>query len=237
MAEGGSFQLLSTPRFDPQLTTVREKGLKHAGWNYTNDSPFYLLGYHRDRLLKGAVHFGWSAAVEELRGPANLERLSQRLLEFVGENQATPLRLRILVGQDGKVEFGKFEFASCSLKQLFPRRLPPPGSEPAQDEPAKSPAYELLVDSERTAQTEHTYFKTTERPMYDASRKRAAIEPGALKEALVVSQSGFVTEGSITTPYFWRDGRWLTPSVPATYNPSDEIGGQDGVSRRWAIER
>lgn len=237
MAQNEEFQLLSTPRFDPILTTARQKGLDHAGWNYEHDSPLYLLDYHRDRLLKGANYFGWDSAVEQLKGSKSLERLSQRLLDFIGDSQTSPLRLRILVRRDGNIEFGKFDFADAPLEQLFPRRLPSPGSEPARDTPPRTPEYALLVDCERTPSSEHTYFKTNKRPMYDGSRKRAMIAPADLKEVLVVSTEGFVTEGSITTPYFWRGGQWVTPPVPREFNPSDETGGQDGVSRRWAIER
>jgi len=36
-------------------------------------------------------------------------------------------------------------------------------------------------------------------------------------------------EGSLTSVYFWRGGRWITPTVGS--------GGQDGTSRRLALER
>lgn len=36
-------------------------------------------------------------------------------------------------------------------------------------------------------------------------------------------------DGSITTPYFFRDGKWLTPHT--------ECGGQQGTTRRWAIDQ
>lgn len=36
-------------------------------------------------------------------------------------------------------------------------------------------------------------------------------------------------EGSITTPYFWRGERWVTPSA--------DSGGNLGTTRRWALER
>lgn len=35
-------------------------------------------------------------------------------------------------------------------------------------------------------------------------------------------------EGSITTPYFWRRGRWVTPPASA--------GGNIGTTRRFALE-
>ncbi len=37
-----------------------------------------------------------------------------------------------------------------------------------------------------------------------------------------------VMEGSITTPYFWRRGRWVTPPESA--------GGNIGTTRRYALE-
>ena len=74
--------------------------------------------------------------------------------------------------------------------------------------------------------------------MYDAARERANIRPGVMKEVLVVNRDDqSVMEGSTTTPYFWRDGRWVTPPVSAKFSWKDGSGGQDGTSRRWALER
>ena len=35
-------------------------------------------------------------------------------------------------------------------------------------------------------------------------------------------------EGSITTPYFWRNERWITPAT--------ECGGNQGTTRQWALD-
>lgn len=35
-------------------------------------------------------------------------------------------------------------------------------------------------------------------------------------------------EGTLTTPYFFRDGRWITPA--------EECGGNRGTTRRWALD-
>jgi 4-amino-4-deoxychorismate lyase len=37
-----------------------------------------------------------------------------------------------------------------------------------------------------------------------------------------------LSEGTLTTPFFYRDGRWITPR--------EEAGGCNGVSRRYALE-
>lgn len=231
------FLLVSTPRYDPQLTTAPSLGLNHGGWNYRHESPIYLLDYHRDRLLKAASHWGWEPAVELLDGPSGLESLSRGLGEFIGSSQESPLRLRILVARNGDIKYEKFDIASAPLTTFFPRRLPTPGSEPTARDPPKYPQYVLVVDSAETTRSEHTHFKTTSRPVYDAARRRAEITPGGLKEVLTVNSEGFVMEGSITTPYFWRGERWVTPPVSDGFNEEAGSGGQDGVSRRWALER
>ena len=232
------FLLVSTPRYDPQLTTVPSRGLDHAKWNYDHQSPVYLLDYHRDRLLKAASYWGWRPAVTLLDGSSGLESLSRGLEEFIGTSHENPLRLRILVDRHGEIKFEKFDIPPAPLETFFPRRLPAPGSRPAEQEAPQHPEYVLVVDSARTARSDHTHFKTTSRPAYDAARRRGGIVPGELKEVLTVNMEGYVMEGSITTPYFWRGGRWVTPPVSDTgFSEQGGSGGQDGVSRRWALER
>lgn len=74
--------------------------------------------------------------------------------------------------------------------------------------------------------------------MYDAARQRAGISYADPVEVLVVNQDdGSVMEGTFTTPYFWRAGHWVTPPVAAQFSWEEGNGGQDGTSRRWALER
>jgi hypothetical protein len=74
--------------------------------------------------------------------------------------------------------------------------------------------------------------------MYNMARQRAHINLPDKKEVLLVNEDdGSIMEGSMTTPYFWRDGRWVTPPVSQRYSPKSGSGGQDGTSRRWALER
>lgn len=78
-----------------------------------------------------------------------------------------------------------------------------------------------------------TRHKTTNRGHYD--QQRALLPPassadgqaGILHEMLLVNQSGAIMEGTISTPYFYRNGGWVTPSVAC--------GGHLGVARRWAL--
>ncbi|KFH40828.1 putative aminodeoxychorismate lyase-like protein [Hapsidospora chrysogenum ATCC 11550] len=231
------FLLCSTLRYDRQLTTARSQGLKHARWNFEHESPIYLLDYHRDRLLKAASHWGWKHAVESLQGPSGLESLSRGLQELIGTSQESPLRLRILVDRQGDIKYEKYDVPDVPLPQLFPRRLPSPGMESSAEEPPKQPEYVVVIDGTRTERSPHTHFKTTHRPAYDAACQRASMAPGELKEVLTVNAAGYVMEGTRTTPYLWRKGRWVTPPVSSEgFSLEHGSGGQDGVSRRWALE-
>lgn len=232
-----SFRLFSTLRYDPQLIEVPRNGPNHAGWNYHNESPIYLLDYHRDRLLNAASYWGWEDAVKVLEGATGLESLIRGLENSIGPSQTSSLRLKILVDRHGEVEFEKFHTPSVPLEHLFPSRLPSPEEDAGPHVLRKHPQYVLIKDSQSTVRSEHTHFKTTNRAMYDAARERAMISPGELKEVLTVSSDGYVMEASITTPYFWRGGRWVTPPVSRGYSDTVGNGGQEGTSRRWALER
>ncbi|KAG9252089.1 aminotransferase [Emericellopsis atlantica] len=223
-----NLQFFSTARYDPELRNVPSLGLDHAAWNFRNSSPFYLLDYHRDRILDAARHWNWERAIAQLEGQQGLDRLSQGLAELVG-SETHPLRLRIVIDREGLLGLEKFEFPAVPITGLFPRRLPRPDSTPLADEPPKSSPYTLVLDTEDTSSSQYTHFKTTNRAMYNVARDRAGISPKDRKEVLTV-EDGFVVEGSITTPYFWRGNRWVTPPVASVR------GGQDGVSRRWALE-
>ena len=54
----------------------------------------------------------------------------------------------------------------------------------------------------------------------------AGAGPGV--EILLRNEHGEVSEGTVTTPYFWRDGVWITPR--------ESCGGNLGTTRRWALD-
>lgn len=237
------FSLVSTPRYDPGLLEAKERGLGFARWHHDKASPFYLLDYHYERLLKGARHFEWQSAITALAKPSFLDDLVLQLQDLIGDLQEEKdnkaLRLRILVSSDGQIRCEKYDAPPMATQNLLPERLPPPSlTIPSLGNPLHNPEYIVVLDTVGTASSEHTYFKTTYRPMYDAARKRAGLGPTDQKEVLLLSENrDLVTEGSITTPYFWRDGRWVTPPVSREYVTQEKQGGQDGTSRRWALER
>ena len=88
-----------------------------------------------------------------------------------------------------------------------------------------------MVDPEKTTPSPFTTYKTTCRDMYLGARARAGIESMAEpKEVLIISDTASeIMEGSLTSVFFWRGERWVTPPVSS--------GGQAGTTRRWLLEK
>lgn len=233
-----NFSLFTSLRYDIGLLEVPSKDIDYAGWNTANSSPFYMLDYHRDRMLRAATHWQWDKAVQVLSGQKGLEALTRAAEEFIGPSEKAALRFKVIVSREGIVSFEKNNTAPVGIENLFPLQLPPPGSPSTPQEPKKTPCWTIVLDGDQTAASEYTHFKTTKREMYDSSRKRLAIALTDEREVLLINQTdGSIMEGSLTTPYFWRDGRWVTPPVSAAFGLGAGSGGQDGTSRRWALER
>ncbi|KAI0171098.1 aminotransferase [Pestalotiopsis sp. NC0098] len=234
------FRLFTSIRYDPILLDAPEQeDLNATEWNRQIASPWYMLDYHRDRMLKAAVHFGWGSAVARLAGPEGLQRLDAFLAPFAQSAGSAMHRVKITIDGDGQLAYESGPASQTGLRNLFPARLPAPaGGETAVDLPRRQPEFEVYVDSAPTSQTEFTHHKTTRRQMYDDARKRYALSPPDTKEVLLVNpRDGSIMEGSITTPFFWRNGRWVTPPVPKVFQEGEGSGGNDGTTRRWALER
>ncbi|KXJ91071.1 hypothetical protein Micbo1qcDRAFT_205091 [Microdochium bolleyi] len=184
-------------------------------------------------------------------------------------------KLRICVSQDGSVTHDISDTPGRPLESLFPTALPGPegdldadsiGTGPAVLAPRVPPTpFTVVVDSQPTRASAFTHFKTTNRAAYDDARRRmtsalagsgsgsgSGISPSAAEILLVGQHDRCIMEGSFTTPYFWRSGRWVTPPVtrlptaqparpaPAGRQDTSDVhwsGGHEGVSRRWALER
>jgi len=233
------FKLFTSLRFDPALATVPGSVFTNAGWNYEVTSNLYMLDYHRDRLLRAAKHWGWDAVIARIEGDQGLKYLEKHASQFLAGKGPEPLRFRIIINREGDVRNEVFLKPPTPLANLFPSRLPPPGTLDVGDVAAqKEPAWTVYLDLGRTARSEYTHYKTTQRAMYDDARARAGVKGtfAERKEVLIINEKDdAIMEGSATTPYFWRSGRWVTPPVSVGYNNEVGSGGQDGTSRRWAL--
>ncbi|KAL7767793.1 hypothetical protein ACKLNR_002094 [Fusarium oxysporum f. sp. zingiberi] len=232
------FSIFTSMRYDAKLAQLKSRGCGGEGWNFENNSPLYMLDFHRDRLFKAATHWGWQSAADQLSGDYGLSYLAQLIANCVGPSHPTPLKLRIVVSRQGDIRIEHSSTPEVPIQNLLPARLPDPSRPSLESEPQKGSAYTVLLDQVSTTRSEYTHFKTTKRAMYDAARQRAGISYADPVEVLVVNQDdGSVMEGTFTTPYFWRAGHWVTPPVAAQFSWEEGNGGQDGTSRRWALER
>jgi 4-amino-4-deoxychorismate lyase len=105
--------------------------------------------------------------------------------------------------------------------------LGPDGSLPASTStPPAPPQWKIKLDTEPTPSSPFTLLKTTKREMYDASRSRA-LPPNpagpAYREVMLYNEVSELTEGTLTSLYLFRGGRWVTPPVGV---PSGEFTGK-----------
>lgn len=230
-------QIFTSIRYDPLLATHPANNL------FDRPSPFYMLAHHRDRLLAAAQHFDWPAASTALSSTTGLETLTETLAQTVQDAIATtpdspthrppnstPFRLRILVSPSGTIATEYSPTPPAPLSQLFPTSLDAPQAPNEPNNPTRTEPWVILLDTQPTPPTPYTTHKTTLRAPYVEARTRAHIPSMASAiEVLLYNPRGEITEGSLTSVYFFRGGRWVTPA--------GESGGNLGTTRRWALER
>ncbi|KAH8685889.1 aminotransferase [Tricladium varicosporioides] len=242
------FQLFSSLRYDPLLCTLP---INTETWesDIKAPSPFYMLPYHRDRMLQAAEHFGWTTAADKIRGPEGFKHLLEKLNEAIDASTTTPMRVRTLLNYDGSIIVEPSPVPPLSIFNLYPTRIPSPkasqpevkvspltggalsvgASDAIHGDPPRDEPFIVLPDTNKTAPSPFTSYKTTSRAIYMSGRERVGIQDMAeKKEVLILStKDGEIMEGSLTSPYFWRDGKWVTPNIAS--------GGQIGTTRRWAL--
>jgi hypothetical protein len=73
------YDLFSSLRYDPQIGSTVDRGVLQSEGQLPTSKNFYMLGFHRDRILSAAKHFGWEAAVEAISGVEGLRELERAL--------------------------------------------------------------------------------------------------------------------------------------------------------------
>ena len=122
MEDEPDFQLFSSLRYDPLLTSL---SINTEHWDDENvtGSPFYMLPFHRDRLLEAAKQFGWKAAISQVAGKEGFSRLLKKLNEAIPPNSTTPLRVRALLSRDGIITVETNPTPPVSKFNLYPLHL------------------------------------------------------------------------------------------------------------------
>jgi 4-amino-4-deoxychorismate lyase len=240
MSAPPSLQLFTSMRYDPILLNSSENS--RPALNFIYPSPFYMLAYHRDRMVEAAQHFDFDAVTAALSDGSALHKgLLDRVKTWQTQEGAQdgPLKLRISFDKAGHMTVDFLSISAVPLSTLYPESLDPPNAPPKQ--PFKPspltggalelgsgptlpapPLWTLRLDTQSTPRTPFTLLKTTQRTVYDASRARALPsnpQSSVHVEVILFNTVQEVTEGTLTSLYFFRGGRWVTPpvGVPEAY--------------------
>ncbi|KAF1354730.1 aminotransferase class IV-domain-containing protein [Delphinella strobiligena] len=190
----------------------------------------YLMKYHYERLICAADHLGWYDTAKMLKGPVELfNRVEKAVTEHKKQTgNKCPFKVRICLRHNGRLEIGVEPILATKPPLLFPTTLDLAGQ--THCAASTKPIFKAVTDVLPTRTTTHTRDKTYYRTMYNYARHCANIQSYQdAKEVILYNADNFVMDGSITTPYFFRDGKWITPHT--------ECGGQQGTTRRWAIDQ
>ncbi|RYN80598.1 hypothetical protein AA0120_g10460 [Alternaria tenuissima] len=243
-SENNEFQLFTSLRYDPLL--LRSDENSRTILNFVTPSPFYMLAYHRDRMVEAAQHFDFFEVEKRLKdGTALHDELSRQVQEEIrktGKDEAMKLRLLFDKAANLTVEFTPIP--AVPLSTLYPPSLDPPNSGTQQhpadtfkpspltggslnlgpsdtlpaatSTPPAPPEWKIKLDTEPTPSSPFTLLKTTKREMYDQSRQRALPDNPAgpaYREVMLYNEVNELTEGTLTSLYLFRGGRWVTPPV------------------------
>jgi 4-amino-4-deoxychorismate lyase len=189
----------------------------------------YFFPYHRDRLVSAAQAFDWAGVVGFLSGVAGLERLCGVVVEHLKnvcelEQLEGARKVKVCVYKDNRVHVESAAIAPTGLMDIPP--VPPDLTRAA----SLPPTCIIKLDVEPTTASLFTTHKTSERSVYERARRKADIvlEPPTIAEVLLFNHQDDIMECSLCTPYFHRNGQWVTPSLSS--------GGNSGVTRRLALE-
>jgi 4-amino-4-deoxychorismate lyase len=252
MASEPSFQLFTSLRYDTLLLESQENS--RPDLNFVTPSPFYMLAYHRGRMVEAAQHFDFHAVANYLTdGSALHEGLIERVKEWQSQNGGMdgPLKLRILFDKSANMTVDFAPIPAVPLSTLYPTSFDPPNPSPPKPHPANTftpspltggalnlgptdnlpstpptpPEWKLKLDTQPTPSSPFTLLKTTKREMYDISRERALPENAsapAHREVMLYNTVNEITEGTLTSLYLYRGGRWVTPpvGVPSAFTPN-----------------
>lgn len=212
-------QVTTTIRYDPGLL-ASQISLDSFTNKFKCMSDFYLLAFHQDKMMNSAKHLNWPVNVIELySGDRGLQVLFAKLLLHVHEGHRAdgPLQIRLTLKKDGKLEI----ISSPALRPglLFPFTPLDENKGPTLE--AWGGLYQRIPVQVRIHEIPAFARACTTPANFNFEQASSA------QERLIVSHYGEILQGEFTTPYFSRDGNWVTPAFSG--------GPTDSVTRRYAL--
>lgn len=222
------FEITTSIRSDKVLELLKESSLDVSA---PRSCQFYILRRHQDRMLAALLAFNWPQTLKAKI--SNLQdHLHAHLASTYGDSTfGNPLKMRVTLSSSGDMDITSAPVATVGRISLFPSSL--------SDllEPLYAgipPTFRVFLSPAPTKPDQFTIHKTTQRTMYDEIRSYLPPHPSLSAaesmpaEVLLINRTGEIMEGSITTPYFYRGGAWITPAA--------SCGGNMGTTRRFALE-
>lgn len=218
--------IFATVRYDPLLMASPE----NQAASFNRPCPFYLLEHQWTRLQVANWCTSFYRKGEQQNstgGPANflhgLLSAVKRWQESHPNECPESLRIKIRSYISGRVTTEIWPLPRIPLSSLFVHTFRIPDELPLTE-------WRVVMDAEPTEATESTMYKTSDRFPYGRARAMAGIATYyTTKEVLLYNTNDEILDGSTSTPYFYRDGKWLTPASAS--------GGLQGTTRRWALEK
>lgn len=224
-SHGDDFHIFTTFRVDGALLS----DAAHTSLCGGHKTDIYLLPFHFDRLKTAA------ATVSGFRCPEammDLDSFEQRIQDAIGlsnsekslEHLGSHADAKQAVVRRGKAAWwpnGHLDITLVPVPRTFSSLLPTSfGAFPIPT------TWTAVLDDQPTEPDLYTEIKTSRRIAYDRARKSAGLDLTSTTEVLLYNLKGEIIDGSITTVYFYRDNKWMTP----------ECRGLEGTTRRFALE-
>jgi branched-subunit amino acid aminotransferase/4-amino-4-deoxychorismate lyase len=218
--------IFATVRYDPTLLHSSQ----NTKASFNRPSPFYLLEHQWTRLQVANWCSSFYRTEPVQNTYSNPTAFLHSLLTAVKQwHSSHPnerpecLRIRIRCYVSGRIEtiIGHPETVRPT-NFLFPPSFGIPDQLPKTN-------WTIVLDVQATEISESTMYKTSDRKPYARPRVAAAIPDIATpKEVLLYNPEGHILDGSQSTPFFYRNGKWTVPNASS--------GGLQGTTRRWALE-
>lgn len=219
LASGEPF-IFTTLRYDPVLLRSAE----NTKASFNRPLPLCMIEFHWRRLQEAADSLVERPDTDVLwNSKAFVNLILATIKKRYNGWPEEAIRLNFRISESGVVDITTMPFKQLPLDMMFPTRL---STSPG----IATETWTVTLDDRPTELGEATWHKTSDRSMYDRARKTARIvnftDP---EEVLLFNPRGEIMDCSITTPYFYRHGQWVTPARVC--------GGQEGVTRRWALAK
>ena len=218
-----SFQITTIVRYESGLLASQTSQACIADKFMTIDD-FYLLASHQDKLMNAAKYFNWPVQVIELySGTRGLQILFAKLLLHIHEDKKAdaPLQVLVALAKDGTLNVRSSPALMPGL--LFPTDLFDTKREPTLKGSSglyKRAPVRVLIDDQISLSFGTVWSSSVRNSSFDKA--------STTQESLIVSQYSEVLQGQFTTPYFLRNGAWITPAYSGIVANS--------VTRRYALE-